>query len=827
MIAEIKLFITFFTLIPYIVISTDTLTATQSLTNNQTLVSASGVFVFGFFTPGNSRKLYLGIWYKTIQVKTVVWVANRENPLTNPSAILKINHQGLLLVDEAENLVWSSNKTKIKADNPVLQLLDTANLVIREANNNDADGYLWQSFDYPTDTLLPSMKLGWDLNTGLNRYLSSWRSSDDPASGDFSYKINYHGFPDAFFYNREVRIFRSGPWNGLRFTSGPEKNPLPYIHFTFVTNQDEVYYTYEITKKSLFSRLVSTPYGEIQRLTWIESKKEWSKFWYAPNDQCDNYNECGPYGICDSNSSPVCKCTRGFEPKNPTVWNLRDASGGCVRKTQLECVKDKFLRMKNMKLPESITSFVDANMNLKQCEGLCSKNCSCTAYANSNITNGGTGCVIWTSELLDMRQRKDGQDLYVRLASSDLDDGGNIHLLVIGVGVVVGSGILVVVLIGYFAWKRKALPSICKGETDKKGERSRDVQLSEVVILSENNVDYLELPSFDFGTIATATNNFADENKLGQGGFGSVYKGRLIEGQDIAVKRLSKISGQGTEEFMNEVRLIARLQHRNLVRLLGCCIEMDENILIYEYMEHRSLDAIIFSQSRSALLNWPRRFNIICGIARGLLYLHQDSRFRIIHRDLKTSNVLLDGDMNPKISDFGLARIFGGDQMEAKTRRVIGTYGYMSPEYAMNGLFSVKSDVFSFGVLVLEIVSGKKNTGFYHSNGELNLLGHAWRLWREGTGPELIDQSVGESYSLNEVLRCIQVALLCVQERTEDRPTMSSVVLMLSSETATMPQPKKPGFCLGTDYIESSSFSIKQHESCTVNQVTVTAFDPR
>ncbi|XP_038710343.1 receptor-like serine/threonine-protein kinase SD1-8 isoform X4 [Tripterygium wilfordii] len=412
-------------------------------------------------------------------------------------------------------------------------------------------------------------------------------------------------------------------------------------------------------------------------------------------------------------------------------------------------------------------------------------------------------------------------------------DRGNIHLVVIGVAV--GSAVLFLVLIGYLAWKRKALQSMCKGETDKKGapERSQDYLLNEVVISSkrdyssENNVDDLELPLFDFGTIVTATDNFANENKLGQGGFGCVYKGRLIEGQEIAVKRLSKNSGQGIEEFKNEVRLIARLQHRNLVRLLGWCVERDEKMLIYEYMENRSLDAVIFSQSRSSLLNWPRRFNIICGIARGLLYLHQDSRFRIIHRDLKASNVLLDGEMNPKISDFGMARIFGGDQTEVNTKRVVGTYGYMSPEYAMDGLFSVKSDVFSFGVLLLEIVSGKKNKGFYHSNSELNLLGHAWRLWREGKGLELIDQSVGESYSPNEVLRCIQVALLCVQERAEDRPTMASAVLMLSSESAAMPQPKKPGFCLGRNPIESSSSSSKQDESYSVNQVTVTALHPR
>ncbi|XP_022724304.1 receptor-like serine/threonine-protein kinase SD1-8 [Durio zibethinus] len=825
------LLFTFLTIFPTISISVDILSATQSIIHNQTLVSPGDVFELGFFTLEHPGEWYVGIWYKNIPERTYVWVANRDNPLTNSSGIFKVEDRNLVLLDQGQNLVWSSNLTK--GDNPVAQLLDSGNLVLREANANDGtNNYLWQSFDYPTDTLLPDMKLGWDLNTGFNRFLTAWRTRGDPSSGDCSFKLDYHGFPEIFLWNKQEKEYRSGPWNGLRFSGVPEMKPLDYISFNFVTNQDEVYYSFSIANKNLLSRLIVTPTGALQRLTWIPDTKQWNPFWFAPKDQCDNYRECGPYGICDSNASPVCKCPKGFSPKNQQAWNLRDGSDGCVRKTDLDCTKDKFLHLPNMKMPESTTSFVDNTMNLKECEALCTRNCSCTAYSNSDIRNGGTGCVIWTGDLIDLRQYTGGgQDLFVRLAASDLGDGGNKTALIIGI--TVGAGVLLLGLIAYVIWKRKAVGR--RGKIEKKGphERSQDFLLNEVVISykkeysGESKPDELELPLFDFDTIATATDNFSDENKLGQGGFGCVYMGRLVEGQVIAVKRLSKNSGQGTEEFKNEVRLIAKLQHRNLVRLLGCCIEMDEKMLVYEYMEHRSLDSVLFNKERSSLLNWQRRFNIICGIARGLLYLHQDSRFRIIHRDLKASNILLDGEMNPKISDFGMARIFGGDQTEANTKKVVGTYGYMSPEYAMDGLFSAKSDVFSFGVLVLEVVSGKKNRGFYHSNSELNLLGHAWRSWKEGKGLELIDSAAGDTYPAHEVLRCIQVGLLCVQERAEDRPIMSTVVLMLNSDTAIMPRPKTPGFCLGRNVLETDSSTSKQDESCTVNQVTVTMLDAR
>ncbi|KAI4340184.1 hypothetical protein MLD38_025047 [Melastoma candidum] len=314
--------------------------------------------------------------------------------------------------------------------------------------------------------------------------------------------------------------------------------------------------------------------------------------------------------------------------------------------------------------------------------------------------------------------------------------------------------------------------------------------------------DDVELPLFDLATLSEATHDFSLSNKLGEGGFGPVYKGKLSTGQDIAVKRLSQESGQGLKEFKNEVILISKLQHR-----------------------------ISSDQTRGTSLKWKERFEIIIGIARGLLYLHRDSRLRIIHRDLKAGNILLDGEMNPKISYFGLARSFHGDRTTEKTNRIMGAYGYMAPEYAIKGWFSTKSDVFSFGVLVMEIISGKRNREFYHPDfHDMNLLAHGWILWNEGKLTQLLDPSLQATLKstseLAEVRRCIQVSLLCVQQKVEDRPSMSSVLVMLDTENPMLPKPKQHGYYNGGSPTREESSSTSGR-TCASNDMTISMLQGR
>uniref|UniRef100_A0A7N2M8I7 non-specific serine/threonine protein kinase n=1 Tax=Quercus lobata TaxID=97700 RepID=A0A7N2M8I7_QUELO len=328
-------------------------------------------------------------------------------------------------------------------------------------------------------------------------------------------------------------------------------------------------------------------------------------------------------------------------------------------------------------------------------------------------------------------------------------------------------------------------------------QTTENSELSEVNKPGDGKKKEVKMPLFSLKSVSAATDNFSDANKLGEGGFGPVYKAMLI----------------------------AKLQHKNLVRLLGCCIERDEKILIYEYMSNKSLDFFLFDPEKRKILNWGTRLQIIEGVSQGLLYLHQYSRFRIIHRDLKASNILLDSDMNPKISDFGMARIFGGNESQANTNRIVGTYGYMSPEYALEGLFSIKSDIFSFGVLLLEIVSGQKNTGFYLTDSR-HLLAYAWELWTSERGSDLVDPLLDDVSSMHVALRYINIALLCVQESAADRPTMSEVVAMLSNESAALPYPKEPAFLnVRTVVRENPINSIT--EICSVNNASVSIVQGR
>ncbi|XP_050367391.1 cysteine-rich receptor-like protein kinase 25 [Argentina anserina] len=338
----------------------------------------------------------------------------------------------------------------------------------------------------------------------------------------------------------------------------------------------------------------------------------------------------------------------------------------------------------------------------------------------------------------------------------------------------------------------------------------------------------VESLQFDLGTIEAATKKFSGYYKLGEGGFGQVFKGTLHNRQEIAVKRLSKSSGQGVREFQNEVLLVAKLQHRNLVRLLGFCLEGEETLLIYEYVPNQSLDYFLFDAEKRELLDWPRRCTIIVGIARGILYLHEDSRLRVIHRDLKASNILLDANMHPKISDFGMARMFGvDDQTQGNTRRIVGTYGYMAPEYAMEGLYSIKSDVFSFGILLLEILTGRKNfSGFHPTTSTPTLLSQAWQLWNEGEVLELMDPLLKDACNPTEFLRYIHIGLLCVQEKANDRPTMSSVLLMLKSESISLTKPERPAFITGGSS-NDHGHTLGDLPGFSVNGLTVSDDIPR
>ncbi|XP_058091036.1 receptor-like serine/threonine-protein kinase SD1-7 [Magnolia sinica] len=800
----------------------------QSIRDGETLVSTGGVFELGFFSPISSKNRYVGIWYKQIPEQTIVWVANRDNPITNNSGILTINDTGnLVILDERRRPIMLTSVSYPATNLSRATLFDDGNFVLR----NDLGEVLWQSFDHPTDTLLPGMKIQFVRETGQNLSLTSWRSSIDPASGSYSLRVDPNGTLRFLIgFDGGGIHWSSGEWNGMVFSLVPEMTKVDVYNYSLVANENEKKLTYSVYDSSIFSRLVMDFSGQLKQLTWSADQKSWKLLWAQPKDECEMYNSCGANAICDVSTPFRCNCLNGF------VADSNTSSRRCLRQEKLMCGdEDGFLRMVRVKFPDcSQYERNSARAGVEYCELRCKSNCSCMAYAAA-YSNGTGGCLFWSGDLMGLRDsppyyngdRFATGGLYVRVAASVLGERNNSgRKRQIGVIIPVTASLTLIFGIVFLCYLLRWRKLKRKGKMDQRVEILSFNQGTNASaankLMGQGRTKGPDLPLFSFATIQAATDNFSPVNKLGQGGFGPVYKGKLPEGQEIAVKRLSISSRQGLEEFKNEVIVISKLQHRKLVRLLGWCVCGEEKILIYEYMPNKSLDSFLFDETKKSELDWEKRVRIIEGIAQGLLYLHQYSRLKIIHRDLKASNILLDSNMNPKISDFGMARVFGGDESHANTNRVVGTYGYMSPEYAMRGVFSVKSDVFSFGVLLLEIIGGKKNSASHHFDGFLNLPGHVWELWKEGRSMEFIDPMLVDSSPTSELVRYVHMALLCVQDSATDRPTMSDIVHLLSNKTATMAVPKQPAFCT-----RAVTEADVRPRTTSVNDVTVSEIEGR
>ncbi|GJW82379.1 G-type lectin S-receptor-like serine/threonine-protein kinase [Tanacetum coccineum] len=741
-----------FSLIICISSGADTITANQSLSGDQTIISKDQHFELGFFKPGNSSNYYIGLWYKKVSLKTIAWVANREIPVRDRfKSELKIINGNLVLLNESNSTIWSTqvNYTNSNLNSVIAILLDDGNLVLRNGSNSSEN--IWQSFDFPAHTWLPGGRIAYNNKTGSKQLLTSWKSDEDPAEGLFTLELDPVERRYLIKWNKTTQYWTSGSWDEKNkiFELVPEMR-LNYIYnFSYVTNANESYFTYSLYNPEIISRFVMDVSGQIKQLSWLNASQQWQLFWSQPRQQCEVYDYCGAFGSCRESRLPFCNCLTGFTPRSPSDWNLNDFSGGCVRKTNLVCERtsEKFgflpISSSNKRKPQNFTSFTVGSSG--ECEQSCLNNCSCNAYSYVN-----NECSIWNGNLLDLSEDNSNEvTVNVKVASRDLPSEKKNKGIIIGavVGSVVGL-ILIMGLVLFFIRRSKRLV----GKTSVEGT----------------------LISFVYRDLQTATKNFSD--KLGGGGFGSVFKGTLPNSSIVAVKKLESVS-QGEKQFRTEVSTIGTIQHVNLVRLRGFCSEGKNKLLVYDYMPNGSLDAHLFSVDK--LLDWKTRYQVAVGTARGLVYLHEKCRDCIIHCDIKPENILLDGDLCPKVADFGLAKLIGRDFSRALTT-MRGTRGYLAPEWLSGVAITMKADVYSYGMMIFEFISGKRNSEQSQDGKKQFFPMQAANVLLEGDDIlSLLDPRLHREATVEEVTKLCKVACWCIQDDEERRPTMSQVEQIL------------------------------------------------
>lgn len=770
----------------------DTVTVGRPLTFGQTLVSPSRKFAMGFFQPegGAAGSWYIGIWYHNIAVQTPVWVANRERPVSDPtSSRFAIAPDGnLALFDGSGSIAWSTkaNFTGVaNATDTVAVLLDSGNIVLSPASN--AYVVLWQSFDHVGDTWLPGGKLRRDKRTGEIQGMVSWRAHGDPTPGMYALQLDPSGAPQyVLLANRTREYWLTGNWTGKFFTGAPEvaaSSGDSGYSFEFVDNDDESYFTYNFAVNTTVYRFVMDVSGQVKGWFWVEATQGWNLVYAEPKARCAVPRGCGAFGVCSDDAATACDCARGFSPRSPANWGFGDYIDGCVRNTQLQCAKnssrsaaavkkaeqDKFLNMDGTRLPDDGRAANAASSG--DCQRACLGDCTCSAYTYNN------SCFLWHGDLQNLQDGvSDDQtgsgSLYLRLAASELPGARshkwrNIKIATGALGIaclVVAASIFLV----------------------RTTQRRRTARLNGLTV-GDGCVSY------KYSDLQYLTKNFA--NKIGAGAFGSVFKGQFSDNTVVAVKKLEGLR-QGEKQFRAEVSTLGTIQHVNLIRMLGFCSDggTDRKLLVYEYMPNGSLDQHLF-RGRTAfyVLSWSVRYQVALGVAKGLAYLHERCRDCIIHCDVKPENILLDGSFAPKVADFGLAKLVGRDFSRVLTT-MRGTIGYLAPEWISGEAITAKADVFSYGMMLFEMVSGRRNAEHGETSSATGAEENATkttffpllvgrRLAEEGDVMALLDPELEGDAKEDEMRRLCKVACWCIQRDIDARPAMAEVVQVLEGLT--------------------------------------------
>ena len=400
--------------------ATDTITSTQFIKDPEIMVANGSLFKMGFFSPANSTKRFFGVWYNASSLFTVIWIANRESPLSDSSGIATVSEDGnLLVLNGQKEILWSSNISSA-APNSSAQLLDTGNLVLQDKNSGRIT---WQSFKHPSHAFLQKMEVSTNINTGEKQELTSWKSPSDPSIGSFSTGIDPSNIPQIFVWNGSHPFWRSGPWNGQTLIGVPDMN---YLKGFDIVNDEygNVSISFEYSYASFLWYYILSPQGIVEEIFSDDGMKNWEITWQSHKSECDVYGKCGAFGICNARNSPICSCLRGYEPRNIEEWRTGNWTSGCVRRTPLQCEKingsveegkaDGFIRLTTVKVP----NFAEWSLALEDdCKDFCLKNCSCIAYTYHT----GIGCMSWSRNLIDVQKfSSNGASLYIRVPYSEL-----------------------------------------------------------------------------------------------------------------------------------------------------------------------------------------------------------------------------------------------------------------------------------------------------------------------------------------------------------------------------------------------------------------------